>query len=65
MSMRVQDVTRRVQRLPRKALLGVALPVAWLALGSTFVALKVGARWGPHLSDQEYRLAPAVAREEV
>ena len=65
MSIRFQDVTRMVQRLPRKALLGVALPVAWLALGSSFVALKVGTTWGLHVSDQEYRVAPAVAREGV
>jgi drug/metabolite transporter (DMT)-like permease len=35
-------VIRRVKRLPRTAWVLAALPVLWLAQGSTFVALKVG-----------------------
>jgi hypothetical protein len=34
-------VTLSVQRLPRSARVACALPVVWLAFGSTFVALKV------------------------
>jgi drug/metabolite transporter (DMT)-like permease len=40
--MKLRNVIRRVQRLPRTAWVAPALVTIWLAQGSTFVALKVG-----------------------
>ncbi len=43
----MSEIVRRLRRLPGRATVGVALPLAWLTLGSVFVALKIGVTSAP------------------